>query len=295
MYLGMGFLGLLILANGIVGYAYHHTNKRLNKVYTSRVQAITIPTDSASIAHGRHLIEGVAQCTSCHGADLGGHLEKEIPLFLTLRGSNITQGLGSVTRDYKNEDWVRTIQHGLRPNGTPVIVMPSDNFANFSATDLGAIIAAIKTYPPVDRKTEPAVLGPIARLVMTFNPSASLIPAESINHETERSVASIKNVNDPGYGRYITEVGGCTHCHRPDFSGGRIAGTPPSIPPASNLTPAGPLAKYSCKQFVNLLQTGKRPDGSELNDIMPWRGTAKMSEEELTSLCNYLKSVPAVH
>jgi len=69
-----------------------------------------------------------------------------------------------------------------------------------------------------------------------------------------------------------------------------VAG-PPNLPPASNLTPTG-LGAWSQADFFTALREGKRPDGRVLDEFMPWKSFAKMTDNELTALWLYLKSVP---
>ena len=41
--------------------------------------------------------------------------------------------------------WVHAIRHGVRPDGTPLLFMPSTEFYFLSDEDLGAVIAFIKS------------------------------------------------------------------------------------------------------------------------------------------------------
>jgi hypothetical protein len=40
---------------------------------------------------------------------------------------NITPGPGNVVARYSADDWVRTLRHGVKLNGRPAIVMPSED------------------------------------------------------------------------------------------------------------------------------------------------------------------------
>jgi hypothetical protein len=93
------------------------------------------------------------------------------------------------------------------------------------------------------------------------------------------------------YGRYLADVTGCHGCHGFGLSGGRVAG-PSSIPAAANLTPAGPLAAWTEADFVHALRVGRRPDGSAIDEFMPWRAYAHMTDDELRALWRYLRGVP---
>ena len=66
---------------------------------------------------------------------------------------------------------------------------------------------------------------------------------------------------------------------------------PPDLPLASNLTPAG-LGAWTEADFVRALREGRRPDGSAINEFMPWRGYGAMTDSELRALWLYLRSVP---
>ena len=43
------------------------------------------------------------------------------------------------------DDWVRTVRHGVKPDGTPLFIMPSDDYARFSDADLAALTALMRT------------------------------------------------------------------------------------------------------------------------------------------------------
>ena len=62
---------------------------------------------------------------------------------------------------------------------------------------------------------------------------------------------------------------------------------------AANLTPHpdGRLSKWSEQDFITAIRTAKRPDGSELNPVMP-RGFGGMDDIELKALWAFFKSLP---
>jgi cytochrome c553 len=95
------------------------------------------------------------------------------------------------------------------------------------------------------------------------------------------------------YGRYLANS--CTGCHGEHLSGGRVPGTPPSFPPARNITPdqANGIGKWSKANFSAAVRTGKRPDGSALDEFMPWKAFAILNDMELDALWAYLQTVPA--
>ncbi len=93
------------------------------------------------------------------------------------------------------------------------------------------------------------------------------------------------------YGAYLVQV--CTGCHGADWAGQRVPGTPPELPPASNLTMhANGLAGWSEADFIRVIREGNRPDGRELHGFMPWRVYAGMTDAELEAIWRHLAALP---
>ncbi len=76
------------------------------------------------------------------------------------------------------------------------------------------------------------------------------------------------------------------------MSGGRVAG-PPGLPPASNLTAGGTIRSWTEADYFKAMRTGLRPDGTRMDEFMPWRQFAHMTNDELRAIWLYLQSVPA--
>jgi cytochrome c553 len=286
----LGYLvgGLLALAVIGVGTIYAITSSRLGKTYPTEVETVAIPTDSASLERGRHLVQAVGKCTDCHGANLAGTRMMDAAIFMKLTSANLTAGKGGIGSTYTDADWVRSIRYGVNREGKPLIMMPSEAYTSFSDADLGAIIAYLKSVPPADAGAEPArAPGPIARSIYLFA-GFPLIPAELIDRSKQRThVASGVTVE---YGKYLSETGGCTSCHLQTLAGGlKIDGVP-----SANLTPGGPLKSWTEEDFFKAIRTGTRPDGTKISEVMPWKGMATLTDDELRATWIYLRSVPPV-
>ncbi len=119
-----------------------------------------------------------------------------------------------------------------------------------------------------------------------------LVDAAAIDH-TRPSTARVTPAATAEYGNYLADAGGCTGCHGAGLSGGKIPGTPPEWKPAANLTPSGAFAQWSEDDFKRALRTGRRPDGSPIDSIMPWKASAADDDDEIRAVYAYLKSVPA--
>ncbi|MEX0944551.1 MAG: hypothetical protein WDZ38_02685, partial [Balneolaceae bacterium] len=75
---------------------------------------------------------------------------------------------------------------------------------------------------------------------------------------------------------------------------GKIPGVPPNWPEAANISLGGSLANYENEsQFFTAMREGLTPDGREMNpEFMPWSVFGYMTDEELTGIFEYLKSLP---
>jgi cytochrome c553 len=283
-------LGILVAVALVgAGAAYALSARRLGRVHAvPEPPALAIPTDSASIARGRHLAT-IATCVLCHGTDLGGSVYSHDPMLGTIAGPNLTSGAGGIGGELAPADWVRAIRHGVRRDGTSLIVMPSEVFVHMGETDLAALIAYLEQLPPVDREVPRSGFGPVGRALLAAGKLDILVAGKTPRIPLGAAVAPAPTVK---YGRYLADFTGCHGCHGYGLSGGRVAG-PPGLPPASNLTPAGAIAGWSEADFARALREGRRPDGSTLDEFMPWRMYSAMTDEEVRALWLYLKSVPS--
>jgi len=206
--------------------------------------------------------------------------------------SNLTTGKGGVGGDYTDAGWVKAIRHGVRMDGTPLLFMPSVEFYFLSDEDLGAVIAYIKSAPPMDNVLPRSSVSPLGTLVMMV-PGVTFTPAEWIPHEAPRPVPPPVGIT-PEYGEYLTQS--CKVCHGLTMSGGKIPAFPASWPPALNLTwgEGSALPSWSEEDFVNALRTGETPGGMQLRKAyMPWTSYRYMNDDELRAVWVYLKSLPS--
>jgi len=207
-----------------------------------------------------------------------------------LFGPNLTTGKGSRTASYKAADWDRAVRHGVRPDGTP-LVMPSQDFRNLTDQELSDVVVYIRSQSPIDNTTPPVELGPVLK-VMSATGKVRMA-AEIIDHAAPHLALPPDTSAGLEYGRPLATI--CTGCHREDFSGGPIIGGPPSWPPSKNITPAG-LKGWTAEQFVTLMREGKRPDGTSVREPMAGMRNfaSNMKDQELRALWQYLQTVKPV-
>ena len=102
-------------------------------------------TDAQTIERGRYLYASRG-CTYCHGAQGTGREFVNDGKGTRIVGPNITPA-GVVAR-YQPEDWNSVIRHGVKPNGRPVLVMPSEDYNRFTNEDLNALVPYVRQFPP---------------------------------------------------------------------------------------------------------------------------------------------------
>ena len=269
---------------------YAMSNRALARTYDVAPASVPIPADSAALARGRHIVDAIAKCKDCHGENLGGTMFLDIPPFARVAAPNLTRGRGGVGGQLQDADWVRAIRHGVMPGGRGAIIMPAEAYRYLSDSDLGAVIAYVKSVPAVDSAWPAPQVGPIGRTLLAMG-KLPIFPAAYIDH-SRASLTFPPADSTPAYGQYLANVGGCTSCHNPELTGGKLAGSPPDAPAPANLTPIG-LAGWTEADFFRVFREGKRPDGRQLdNRYMPWRSATGMTDLEVRALWRFLQTVP---
>lgn len=286
--LGLTVGGLLTLLAAFVAAAWGLTSRRFSHVFSITPQQVAIASDSATIERGRHIATAISKCGDCHGADFGGQKFIEDPAMGRLYSANLTRGKGGIGATYTDTDWVRAIRHGADKSGHGLFIMPSQEYAAMSDADLGAVIAFMKSVPPVDREKPAREIRLLPRVLMTVGVFPGL-GAEMIAHDKVTGIAPPAGITVE-YGKYLATIGGCPGCHGVALSGGPTG--EPGAPPAANLTRGG-IGEWTEQDFLNALRTGKRPNGTAIKDAMPWKSTGKMTDDELKAVWAYLRSVPA--
>ncbi len=278
---------LVVIALSVV---YTSTELRLRRIYHPPLARLAVPTEPEAIARGRHLVHAVAQCTNCHGDDLAGRMLGEDPWIGRIFAPNLTRGRGGVG-SHTAAEFVRSIRHGVGRDGNALLMMPAQYLRNLSDADLGAIIAYLRSLPPLDHEVPPPRVGPLSRLLLFLGRVSDAVPAEALAEADAPQPAPQPGVTAE-YGRYLVDAAGCRVCHHHDLAGGLHPLALPGEPVPPNLTPAGPLGAWSEQDFVRTLRAGITPDGRALDEeYMPWRRIAQMSDPELRAMWRYLRSL----
>jgi mono/diheme cytochrome c family protein len=285
--LGLLAAVLVAIAAGAAFTGLQLAEGRMNRKVAVDVRPVAFTSESAAVERGRYLYASRG-CVDCHGANGGGRTFVEEGDSLKIRGPNISPGPGSVVANYRPEDWVRSIRHGVSPGGRPLMVMPSEDYNRFTDADLAALVAYVRSLPPAAGGPAVVRLPLPARVLYGFG--AIHDAAGKIDHGLPPAQAVAEGVN-AAHGAYVANM--CLGCHGAQLAGGRIPGGPPDWPAAPNLTPGEGtvMVRYAEPEaLLQLFRTGKRHDGSEVK-VMPFGSLKAMSETDVRALHLFLRGL----
>lgn len=277
---GALLLGVVVVATAASGL-YLAEQKR-NRYIDIKPRPVAYTTDAQTIERGRYLYASRG-CTDCHGAQGTGREFVNDGKGTRIVGPNITPA-GVVAR-YQPEDWNSTIRHGVKPNGRPVMVMPSEDYNRFTNDDLNALVSYVRQFKP--QEGAQAVVELPRPAWVLYGLGAIPDAAARIDHQLAPSrpvPAGVTMAN----GQYVANM--CIGCHGADLSGGKIPGGPPDWPAAADIRPGAgsAMARYpNAASFVAMLRTGKRPDGTPIQ-VMPFESLGQLSDVDAQALYLYL-------
>ena len=258
----MGIVAVAVVA--IIGVSEY----RLRQTFDIPATPVAVPTDSASLARGRHLYI-TRGCEGCHGQDVAGQVFFNEPMIARLVAPNVPKAIAS----YSDADLGRLLRHGVRPDGRGVAVMPSAMLYNLDDADLGALIAYLRTIPAKEGAPLPSTfMGPLARVGLTIG-QYQLEPT-TIAHDAARPANGPDAV---ARGQY-TAMTSCVECH-----GQRLEGKMGA--PGLSV-----VAAYSAAEFSKLMREGIPRDGRKL-DLMARSSRGRFvnfTDAEVAELYEYL-------
>jgi len=279
---------------------------------------LVAPRDPASVARGEYIFMNTWQCWGCHsGSDgsqsvppAGGRafdLSTTGPGFGMYYAKNITPDSATGIGAWTDGEIVQAIREGVRRDRHLLFpLMPVDWLHRMSDEDALAIVAYLRSLPPVRNDVPPATPSFVARALFAFGVLSALPPVNT-------RIAAPAQASTREYGEYVaTALSGCADCHTPRdlkngkffldslFAGGTIAfGEPegePIVSFASNLREIlgpGP-GRWSEDQFVTAVTGGMRPDSSVISPHMPYARYKFVSPDDLHALFVYFTSLPRI-
>jgi cytochrome c553 len=255
----------------------------MSRTYAVKDPPLRVAGNAEALQRGKHLFD-TRGCGDCHGPQGAGRVLFDDPALARIVPSNLTRSLRDPA--YTDDALAAAIRHGVRPDGTPLLIMPSGEFADLDDRDVAALVAYMRSLPASDNDPGTSIVRPLGRILYTLG-KLPLLPAETIDHAPRTRIAPAEAVT-PEYGRYVAQS--CTGCHGAGLAGGIVV--VPGKPVSANLTPhPGGLGPWSEADFLQLMRTGKRPDGTAVDPLMPWPVYTNMTETELRALWAYLRTV----
>src|SRR5512145_1934632 len=270
---------------------------------------------AAKVERGRYLVESILGCGNCHtpkapdGTPIaarnlsGGGLTFSIPPF-SGPATNITPDRETGIGTWTDAEIKRALVTGKRPghgrlaNTELAVVMATPFFKALTPSDLDAVVAYLKSVPPIRNE----VTAPVYRMPQTHQP-----------YPVAEAGFSDAKMSDPVYrGRYLATIGHCLECHSPqekgafDYTrlgaGGRIfnaqlvQGFPANWPGARapNITShrtAG-IGAWSDEEVKRAIAQGIARDGRRLQPPMPFSYYARLSRADLDAIVAYLRTLP---
>jgi mono/diheme cytochrome c family protein len=287
-YAALPALGLVALAAATLLVGAQLGERKMQRRIDVKVAPVALRDDADSIARGRYVFMSRG-CTECHGVDGAGKTFVDDGKGMLVHAPNITPLPGGVVAAYTADDWTRTIRHGVKPDGRPAAVMPSEDYARMNDHDLASLVAFLRQMPARPGSGATVQFPMPVKALYAFGVVKDA--AERIDHTLPPSPVA-PDAPTAAHGAYL--VNSCIGCHGANLSGGKIPGAPPDWPAAANLTPGdgSAMARYTdADSFKAMLRTGKRPDGSAVSAVMPFGALKELNDVDTQALYLHLKTL----
>jgi mono/diheme cytochrome c family protein len=265
------------------------------------------PASAAEVARGRYIFGATGGC-GCHTVPKGpinaGGRRYDGP-FGTVFASNITPDRQTGIGTWTDEQIITAIRLGRRPNGERLLpVHPFTVFNGMAEEDLKAVVAFLRTTPPVNRANQPKkITMPLFESVFLPTWLAAFAPKETPPPKAPTSGTA--------RGEYLVRaVGHCGECHSPRTmtmatdNSRFLAGNPkgPEDQAMPNITPDPDtgIGKWSVDEIADYLGSGNKPDGDVAGGLMAevidgtLAGYKDLTQADRVAIAQYLKSIPPI-
>jgi len=261
---------------------------------------------AAELARGKYVFGATGGC-GCHTVPKGpvnaGGRRYDGP-FGTVYSSNITPDKETGIGTWTDEQIITATRLGRRPNGERLIpVHPYTTFNGMAAEDLKALVAFLRSVPPVKR-TNLAKKISVPMFESVFLPAwlAAFAPRE--NPPTAVPASGVAR------GEYLVRaVAHCGECHTPRTmtmatdNTRFLAGNPkgPEDSEIPNITPDKTTGlQWSEEEIADYIGTGNKPDGDVAGGLMgevidgTLSGYKDLTKADRLAIAKYLKTIPPI-
>ena len=254
------------------------------------------------IERGDYLVNGLMTCGNCHTPrgpggvyDLSRHLSGGPQTWdeksFKVKGANITPDPETGIGKWSSAGVKKAILTGVRPNGTQIApMMPYGFYKVLTTADVDAIVAYLKSVPAVHNAVEP----PLYKSALHV----------STPKGAEKAMSDADMLDPVKRGFYLATIAHCMECHTPlendrhDFSqlgkGGQIFKGPFGVTVSRNITShtSAGLGAWSDVEIERAITQGVRKDGTKLRPPMAFHSYSKMTEQDLSAVVAYLRTLP---
>ncbi len=257
----------------------------------------------SAVERGSYLVNTIMTCGNCHspkgppaavaGKDFSGGLRFNEPPF-DVTAPNITSDKETGLGNWTDEQIKTMLLTGKNEHGIQAAeVMPTSFYPILTPQDLNAIVAYLRSLPPVKNK----VPDPIYKIALPHH----VFPGA----EKAYSQPDLNDKLKKGF--YLVTIGHCMECHTPfgagggpDFAGslgkgGREFPGPWGISKSRNITSSktAGIGNWTDAEIKTAITQGKSRDGSPLKGPMGYQYYAGMTDADLDAVIAYLRTVPA--
>ena len=261
------------------------------------------PKTATTIARGEYLTRA-ADCVACHtvpgtGNDFAGGVAFVLP-FGTIYSSNITPDAETGIGAWSDEDFVRAMHDGVRKDGKRLYpAFPYTSYTGLSRADVLAIKAYLFSLPPVKQPQQSNALS------FPFNQRWAMGFWNAAFFKSQRFKSDDSKPAQWNCGAYLaTALGHCAECHTPrNFGfglkhGSELAGEEVQGWMAYNITSDSQhgLGAWTEEQIGSYLKSGHAAGRASASGPMAEvvsNSLQYLTAEDVASLVNYLRSVPA--
>jgi mono/diheme cytochrome c family protein len=255
-----------------------------------------------SVARGSYLVNGILTCGNCHtprgpggvwdmSKQLSGGPRTWDEVTFKAKAANITPNLETGIGKWSDADIKRSLLAGVRPNGTQIApIMPYGFYKVLTPADVDAVVAYLKSVSAVSNAVEP----PVYKAAMHVD-----TPPGADKGMSETDLADPRK-----RGFYLVTIGHCMECHTPlvndvhDYAqlgkGGQSFPGPWGVTVSRNITShatAG-LGAWSDAEIKAAITQGLHRDGAKLKPPMAFALYATMTDQDLSAIVAYLRTVP---
>jgi mono/diheme cytochrome c family protein len=298
----------------------------------SKKENLYFELENPNIKRGEYLSD-ILMCSGCHSpftlengmesynakTRLAGGIKFGVPGMGFVYIKNITSDLETGIGQWTFTELQRAITEGIGKHGNRLVGMNSANYKNLTNDDLNAVVAYLKSTPPIWHKVpayEPITVdNQISTINFYFgntgeykNKNQNGKKNSEASFTTKKELKKMTSEQEIKRGDYLVTTAACQQCHTPiayrgtakelTLAGGMkfedpICGTVIS----SNITSDNEtgLGRWSESEIVRAITRGVSKDGRTLcHTAMPWINFINMNDIDAHAIAAYLKSTSAV-